>query len=466
MPEHILFLTGRLAEKSLHQVLQAMQPTPFTYAVHQLGLNVAGLMTADMIRRRLPVLHGADRVIVPGRCRGDLEALSADYGVPFERGPEELKDLPLFFGRARVKTDLSQHDVRIFAEIVDAPRMQVDSVIDTARRLRDWGADVIDLGCLPETPFPHLEQCVRALRAEGHRVSVDSIAADELLRGGQAGADFLLSLKEDTLWIAQEVASIPVVIPAHPGDMASLHRAMQALRSQDKPFIADPILDPIHFGFADSLVRYHTLRQAFPDVEIMMGTGNLSELTDADTAGMHALLFGIISELGIRNVLTTQVSRHAQRAISEADAARRLMHAAHRSHSLPRGFGDALIALHERDPFPYTRDEIAELAAAIKDPSFRIQVSEAGIHVYNREGLKTGHDPFKLFPDLNLEHDGGHAFYMGVELARAQIAWQLGKRYVQDQALAWGCATEAEAQDSKTYCAPGTTLGRVRGGQA
>ncbi|MHB1231901.1 MAG: DUF6513 domain-containing protein [Burkholderiales bacterium] len=466
MPEHILFLTGRLAEKSLHQVLHAMQPTSFTYTVHQLGLNVAGLMTADMIRRRLRDIHDAGRVIVPGRCRGDLEALSAEYGVPFERGPEELKDLPQFFGRARAKTDLSRYDVRIFAEIVDAPRMQIDAVLDAARRLRDWGADVIDLGCLPETPFPHLEQCVHALHAEGHRVSIDSIADDELLRGGQAGADFLLSLKEDTLWIAQEVAAVPVVIPAHPGDMASLHRAMQALREQGKSFIADPILDPIHFGFADSLVRYHALRRAFPDVEIMMGTGNLSELTDADTGGMHALLFGIISELGIRNVLTTQVSRHAQRAISEADAARRLMHAAHRSHSLPRGFGDALLALHERDPFPYTRDEIAELAAAIKDPSFRVQVSAAGIHVYNREGLKTGCDPFEFFPTLNLENDGSHAFYMGVELARAQIAWQLGKRYVQDQALAWGCATEAAVQDTETYCAPGTTLGRVRGSQA
>jgi dihydropteroate synthase-like protein len=466
MPQHILFLTGRLAEKSLHQVLQAMQPTPFTYTVHQLGLNVAGLMTADMIRRRLPELQDADRVIVPGRCRGDLEALSADYGIPFERGPEELKDLPQFFGRASTKTDLSQHDVRIFAEIVDAPRMQVDSVIDTARQLRDWGADVIDLGCLPETPFHHLEQCVHALRAEGHRVSVDSIDPDELLRGGRAGADFLLSLKEDTLWIAQEVASIPVVIPAQPGDMASLHRAMQILQNQSKPFIADPILDPIHFGFADSLVRYHALRQTFPDVEIMMGTGNLSELTDADTGGMHALLFGIISELRIRNVLTTQVSRHAQRAISEADAARRMMHAAHRSHSLPRGFSDALLALHERNPFPYTSDEIAELAAAIKDPSFRVQVSEAGIHVYNREGLKTERDPFKFFPELNLENDGSHAFYMGVELARAQIAWQLGKRYVQDQALAWGCAAEAESQDIKNYYAPGTTLGRMREGPA
>jgi len=75
MSEHILFLTGKLAEKQVHQVLEKMQPE-FDYTVHQLGLKVAALMTADMIGRRLKDTFGASRVIVPGRCRGDLESLS------------------------------------------------------------------------------------------------------------------------------------------------------------------------------------------------------------------------------------------------------------------------------------------------------------------------------------------------------------------------------------------------------
>ena len=462
MSKHIIFLTGRLAEKSLHQVLHAMQPTSFTYTVYELGLSVAGLMTTTLIQRRLTDLQGADQVIVPGRCRGDLEALSAVYGVPFERGPDELKDLPRFFGQANATCDLSRHDVRIFAEIVDAPERSLDSILNYANQLRHWGADVIDLGCLPEAPFPHLEECVQALRSAGFRVSVDSINSEELLRAGHAGADFLLSLREETLWIAQEVESTPVVVPTHPGDMASLQRSIAFLESRQKPFIADPVLDPIHFGFTESLVRYHALRHAFPNVEIMMGTGNLSELTDADSGGVHALLFGIISELSIRNVLTTQVSAHTQRAIAESDAARRIMYAAHQSNSLPRDFGSALLALHERNPFPYSPDEIAELAAAIKDPSFRVQVSTSGVHIYNRDGLHNGRDPFELFPALNLVDDTGHAFYLGVELARAQIAWQLGKRYVQDQELDWGCAVEPKAvESSENYAAPGSTLGRV-----
>jgi hypothetical protein len=59
---------------------------------------------------------------------------------------------------------------------------------------------------------------------------------------------------------------------------------------------------------------------------------------------------------------------------------------------------------------------------------------------------------------LGLEQDASHAFYMGVELARAQLAWQLGKRYVQDQELAWGAATERAPDDLRKQKEAGTTL--------
>ena len=440
MREHILFLTGRLAEASLRKVLAALEPAQFTYGVHVLSLQVAGLMTADMIHRRLPSTEGAQRVLVPGRCRGALEPLSAHFGVPFVRGPEELKDLPQFFGRGGTAPDLSRYDVRIFAEIVDAPNMSIDAILAQARRYADAGAEVIDLGCLPETPFPHLEDAVIALHEGGHRVSVDSMDSDELLRGGCAGCDYLLSLTLDSLWLADEVPATPVVIPAEHTDMASLYEAIEILSKQGRAFIADPILDPIHFGFTESLGRYRDLRRTWPDVQIMMGSGNLTELTDADTIGMQAVLAGIMSELGITHLLTTEVSGHALGAVQEADAARRLMFAARSADALPRRFDAGLLALRDTSPFPYSVEEIAETARAVKDPSFRVQVSEEGIHVYNRDGMHTANEPFRLYPQLDLQGDASHAFYMGVELARAQIAWQLGKRYSQDQELRWGRA--------------------------
>ncbi len=455
--EHILFLTGRLAQRNLEKVLAAMAPSPFTWEVREIGLQVAGLMTADMIRRRVERPEGTDRILVPGRCRGDLEALSAHYGLPVERGPEELKDIPQHFNRAAKAVDLSRHDTLIFAEIVDAPRLDIAAILARAEAFRADGADVIDLGCLPATRFDHLEDAVRALKAEGFRVSVDSMDAQELLRGGRAGADYLLSLTPDTLWLADETAAVPVLIPREPADERSLYDAIEQLQRRGRPFLADAILDPIPFGLLASLCRYQRLRARYPAIEIMMGVGNVTELTEADTSGINAVLFGIGAELGIAAVLTTQVSGHARRAVREADRARRIMYAARETQSLPKGFSDDLMTVHAKTPFPDTEAEIAETAAAVRDPNFRVQVSPRGLHVYNRDGHHVAQDPFALFPRLGLEHDGGHAFYMGVELARAEIAWALGKRYMQDQPLDWGCATDRPAQDLLAYCAPGPT---------
>lgn len=448
--EHILFLTGKLAQKRLENILREMAPTEFTYEIRNIGVSVAALMTAQMICRRLSDLKDVDKVIVPGLCRGDLSMASETIGVPCIRGTIDLKDLPAFFGRDCKPVDLSQHSVEIFAEIVDAPLVSIENILERAEKYRQDGADVIDIGCLPDTPFPHLEESVQALHNAGFKVSVDSLEEDDLLRGGRAGADYLLSLKESTLWIAEEVDSIPILIPDMHGDMPSLFRAIEKFSEKDRPFYADAILDPIHFGFTESIIRYHELRQNCPDIKIMMGVGNLTELTEADTTGINAMLFGLISEMQINAVLATEVSPHCRTAVREADKARRIMFAARKDESLPKGLDGSLLGMHARKPFPYTSEEIHELSREVKDPSYRAQVSEEGIHVYNRDGIHTSTNPFELFPELDLlQEDAPHAFYMGIELAKAQIAWQLGKPYMQDEELDWGACVDTKSEEKK-----------------
>ncbi len=447
--QRILFLTGRLAEPALRAQLERLAPGRFEWEARQLGVQVAALMTTELIRRRLAPPQGFDWVMVPGRCRGDLEALSAALGLPVRCGPEELADLPEHFGEGPRARDLSRHSVRLFAEIVDAPRLAVEAIARRAAELAAEGADVIDLGCLPETPFPHLEEAIAELKRRGHAVSVDSLDEAELRRATRGGADYLLSLTEHSLHIADEGEAVPVLIPARRGAYASLERAVRAMLARGRPFLADPVLEPIHFGFSDSLQRYRRLRRQFPGIAILMGVGNLTELTDADTGGINALLFGIASELGIDAVLTTRVSGHARAAVREADHARRLMHAAREAGALPRGFGGGLVALHDKRPWPQALEEIRAVAARVRDPSFRVQASEEGVHVYNRDGFWSGADPFELFPRLGLERDGAHAFYMGVELARAEIAWRLGKRYVQDAPLDWRVADLRRGADAE-----------------
>lgn len=457
-----LFLTGHLAEGRLRNVLDGIADLDFPWMVHDIGVQVAALMTADIIRRRLPAgAFGAARVIVPGHCQGDLEALGRDLGIPFERGPQDLHDLPTFLGHEAQGIDLGRHSVRIFGEITDAPALSVEQLVARAAAYAAQGAEVIDLGCLPAVPFPHMEEAIKAIKQAGYKVSIDTGNTEEIRRAGKAGVDFVLSLGEATLDLAWEMEATPVIISKPSEDLDSILRCAEILKKRGREFIADSILDPLPFGFTASIERYAELRRRLPEDRILMGIGNVTELTDADTTGINALLFGIIAELDITDVLTVQVSPHCRRAIAEADRARRMMYAAKDWRRLPVGIDSSLMALRDRKPFVSTPAEIAETAALIRDPNFRIEVAEDGIHIYNRSQHRIAQNAMALFEGLGVENDGAHAFYLGVELARAEIAWQLGKRYSQDEPLSWGSAFVPEIP-APTRHTPGPTLETAR----
>ena len=173
---------------------------------------------------------------------------------------------------------------------------------------------------------------------------------------------------------------------------------------------------------------------------------------------LTATLLGIASELGIRNVLVVQVSPHTRRTVEEHDAARRLMYRARSDGSLPKGYGGGLLSLHDLRPFPLSGDEVRRQAEGVRDNNFRIEVTEEGIHVYNRDGHQISGDPFAMFERLGVAADGAHAFYLGYELAKAEIAWRLGKRYAQDNPLDWGVAAEKYSEDLTRHAPEGATL--------
>lgn len=456
--DKLLFLTGHLAENRLKQTVESTGLSKGSWRVANIGIKVAALMTEKIVRNRLKGPLDATRVIVPGRSRMDLESLGGHYGVPFERGPDEIADLPQYLGHGGKAPDFSKHDLRIFAESVDATQLTVEGMIARAREQQSKGADVIDIGCQPETPFPHLEEMVVALVKEGFQVSVDSGNVEELERGAKAGAHFVLSLDETTLDAVEGTACVPILVPKPHGDLKSLLRAIDLAAKKKIKHIADPILDPVHFGFTTSIERYAELRRQRPDVEILMGTGNLTELTDADSQGVTAILLALCSELRIQNVLIVQVSPHTRRTIEEHDAARRLMYRAREDEALPKSYGGGLLSLHDLIPYPLSEAEIEATARDVRDDNFRIHVGDKGVHVFNRHGHHVARDPFDLFPKLGVEGDGAHAFYLGYELAKAEIAMQLGKRYAQDNALDWGVAADKKSEDLIRHAPEGATL--------
>ena len=83
LKEKILFITGRLAERSLKRVLDEMGKIPFEYEIRNLNINVASLLTTQMIERRIGDISSFDRVIIPGKARGDLSELSKKLNVDF-----------------------------------------------------------------------------------------------------------------------------------------------------------------------------------------------------------------------------------------------------------------------------------------------------------------------------------------------------------------------------------------------
>ena len=462
MTKKLLFLTGRLAEPRLAETVAAMGLPNGSWRIANLGIKVAALMTENIVRNRLKEPLEADRVIVPGRARMNLSHLAEHYGVPFERGPDEIIDLPQYFGKDGQPPDLSKQDIRIFAEIVDAPGLSAEKLVEKGREFVAKGADVVDIGCQPDVSFPHLEETVAAMKRAGLKVSVDSGDVDELRRGARAGADFVLSLDESNLDAIDGTSCVPILLPKPHGDLDSLLRAIDLCKAKGIPHIADPVLDPINFGFTTSLERYAQLRRARPDVEILMGTGNLTELTDADSQGVTAILIGICAELAIRNVLIVQVSPHTRRTVEEHDAARRLMYRAREDGNLPKGYDAGLLSLHELRPYPDTPEQIAADAKEIRDANYRIEAAEDGIHIYNRDGHHVAADPFQLFVKLGVEKDGAHAFYLGYELAKAEIARALAKRYAQDSPLDWGVAADRKSEDLTQHAPEGATLKAAR----
>jgi hypothetical protein len=123
-----------------------------------------------------------------------------------------------------------------------------------------------------------------------------------------------------------------------------------------------------------------------------------------------------------------------------------------------------LLQIHDRHPFAESPQEIEEDAAAIRDANFRVAVAEDGVHIYNNHMHARGRDALSFFPKLGVEQDGAHAFYLGTELMKAEIAAMLGKRYAQDEPLAWGCAAPRAERDVTRLAEAGHTLRTKRGG--
>jgi dihydropteroate synthase-like protein len=372
-------------------------------------------------------------------CQGDVGVLSEQFSVPAEKGPADLKRLPAHFGQADARSRYGGRDIRVFAEINNVPHLSREEIVAAATYYRDSGADVIDLGLSLDRKWEGSE-VIADLKARGFTLSIDTLDPDEILMADAAGVDYVLSLYSQSLHIAEQLRATPIVIPDTPDDLDSLDATIAHMRELDKPFLADPIIEPIGTGFAASLGRYLEVRRRHPDAEMFMGIGNLTELTEADTTGVTAMLLGFCQELRIHNILTTEVINWGRGAVREAVLAAQLMHFAEQEGTPPKHVDGRLLTIKDEEFRPYTEAELRELHESITDPNIRIFADADWIYAFNADRFVKGTDINQVFDELGVD-EHTHAFYLGKELMKASIARGLGKNYRQESPLDWGYLT-------------------------
>ena len=255
------------------------------------------------------------------------------------------------------------------------------------------------------------------------RVSVDSFDPGEIRTGVEAGAELVLSVNGSNLDVARDLPGDArvVAIPDFGEGLDTLGPTLEALERWGVGYLIDPIIEPIGFGFMASLERYAEVHRRWPEAGQLMGVGNITELTSADTTGVHAVLLAICQEVGVRAVLTTEVIPWARGAVREIDIARRLAYYAVRHRTLPKNVDDRLVTVKDPAVLEYDEAELRRLHAAVKDSNFRIFADRTTITVFNDALFVRGTDPQAIFAQLGVD-EATHAFYLGRELMKAKLA--------------------------------------------
>ena len=514
-----LLVTGLLAEKT---VKRYAKESNVETDVFTLKVPVAALLSPEQISKALKKtgIRGFDVILVPGLIRGDTSAIADSTGTPTFKGPRYAADLPTILealNRVNLSTvtpacDLLREELqrkalqeleaveknreellkkpgniligkvpvgkdfpmRVLAEIVDAALMPESEIQRLAEHFVDMGADLIDIGMIAGESRPSdAKRGVEAVKkVVDVPVSIDTLNPEEIKEAVGAGVDLILSVDagnvEQVAPFASDVAA--VVIPTNQRKGYFPRTAEHRIRFLEKIIkktaqlgmkhvMADLILEPSNV--LESMVAFRDFSVRNPDIPLFIGLSNLTELFDADSVGINALLALLSSEVNASMLLATEKSNKAKGTVREEAIAAKMMFLAKRRGSVPKDLGIDLLVLKDKRKReePYNKalqaeakviiaDEETELATLDPNSVFRITVdrnakSIVALHFATAEAEKpntiikgkTAEAVYGKIVETGLVTRLDHAAYLGSELAKAEVALKSGKDYIQDRWL-------------------------------
>ncbi|MDI6897222.1 dihydropteroate synthase-like protein [Methanocella conradii] len=474
----ILLVTGRLAYPVVKEVAEDKAD------VLMLDVGIAAFTTPKMLEKALADKKGYDLILVSGLVASDFSGLEEKLGVKVRLGPRHAYDIPLALAMAdrvefshEVPADLllekakkesalkelekmegeasfsfmlkgvkigGTSSMKVLAEVVEATRL---SDIELIKKIESYGdADIIDLGIPLESSEDEVRRVVRVARSVTRKpVSVDTLIPDYIRAGIDEGASLVLNLNgtnmDEVGPLVAEKGVAAVVIPD--GDsLGELLENVEKARSMGiKNIIACPILQPVGYGFMDALERHREFRRRMPEIPMFFGAGNVTELMDADSIGINALLAGMAMELGASVLFTTEASHKTVNSVHELKAACMMMALAKQRKSSPKDLGLDLLVIKEKR----ARRDIVEPSGIVEarrrqlrlDPagSFSIFVKDGKIYARNGDTTVVGDDPAAIIDtlvDRGLVSTLEHAGYLGRELEKARLAIRFKRSYLQD----------------------------------
>ncbi len=515
----VLLITGTLAEDTVKHYAKETSVDTETRA---LKMAVAALLTPQTIAEALKntKLTDFNMILVPGLVRGDTAIISKAVGVPAFKGPRYAADLPTVLDslcevqlstvvpacdliREKLqqkalqeieKTEQNREELlkkpgnmlignlavgkdfpmRVLAEIVDAALMDKETIQQTAKRFVRAGADLIDVGMVagesqPEKAKRMVEWVKQVVDVP---VSIDTLDPAEIQAAVKAGADLVLSADAGNIEaIAPYVSNVAVVIiPTNqrqgyfPKKAAERVTFLEEVIQKAQQFgvkrcLADLILEPS--DILESFLAFKEFADRNPAVPLFVGVSNVTELMDADSVGLNALLARLSSEVGGSILLATEKSDKAKGTVAEQVAAAKMMFLAEKRGSVPKDLGIDLLILKDKrvheEPYDKKLEATAKVTHAHEgtEPAILDSAGMFKISVDRTEGVliavhydsvdmskpinvvkgKTAETVYTKVLELGLISRIDHAAYLGSELAKAEIALRIGKEYIQDSLL-------------------------------